>query len=186
MWAAASNREGPRGQQKISHVQLDGLVLLKIIKHCKENFPEHVAGSLLGLDVEDTLQVTHRFAPFHSCPPFPPTSMHAFIESVCGCSYSFPTSVADGGGDDYELDMMKALRKVNVDNNRVGWYQSTFLGSYWSVRLSPSLPPKPRVPLTFSACRAAQKTPSFTSLSTRRVFLTGAVDGGPRCVVCCV
>jgi translation initiation factor 3 subunit H len=38
--------------------------------------------------------------------------------------------VADGGGDDYEIDMMKALRKVNVDNNRVGWYQSTFLGSY--------------------------------------------------------
>jgi translation initiation factor 3 subunit H len=61
MWASASNRDGPRGAQKITHVQLDGLVLLKIIKHCKENFPEHVAGSLLGLDVEDTLQVTHRF-----------------------------------------------------------------------------------------------------------------------------
>jgi translation initiation factor 3 subunit H len=60
MWAAASNRDGPRGPQKIAQVQLDGLVLLKIIKHCKENFPEHVAGSLLGLDVEDTLQVTHR------------------------------------------------------------------------------------------------------------------------------
>lgn len=26
--------------------------------------------------------------------------------------------------------MLKALRKVNVDNNSVGWYQSTFLGSY--------------------------------------------------------
>ena len=26
--------------------------------------------------------------------------------------------------------MMKALREVNVDNNVVGWYQSTYLGSY--------------------------------------------------------
>ena len=26
--------------------------------------------------------------------------------------------------------MLKALREVNVDNNVVGWYQSTYLGSY--------------------------------------------------------
>ena len=63
MWAAASSRaEGAAASRshKITHVQLDGLVLLKIVKHCKENFPEYVAGALLGLDVDDTLQVTHR------------------------------------------------------------------------------------------------------------------------------
>jgi translation initiation factor 3 subunit H len=26
--------------------------------------------------------------------------------------------------------MMRCLREVNVDNNTVGWYQSTYLGSY--------------------------------------------------------
>ena len=43
-------------------MHLDGLAVLKIIKHCSENFPEAVAGSVLGLDVQDTLEVTHRFA----------------------------------------------------------------------------------------------------------------------------
>jgi translation initiation factor 3 subunit H len=28
--------------------------------------------------------------------------------------------------------MMKNLRDVNVDNNMVGWYQSTYLGSFLS------------------------------------------------------
>lgn len=45
-------------------------------------------------------------------------------------SCSYPTSAAVADADDYDLDMLKALRKVNVDNNSVGWYQSTFLGSY--------------------------------------------------------
>jgi len=31
--------------------------------------------------------------------------------------------------------MMRCLREVNVDNNTVGWYQSTYLGSYQTVEL---------------------------------------------------
>jgi hypothetical protein len=41
-------------------VQIDGLVLLKIIQHASQHFPEYVAGSLLGLDVDHTVEVTHR------------------------------------------------------------------------------------------------------------------------------
>jgi len=41
-------------------VELDGLVVLQIIKHCSEAFPETVAGTLLGMDVNDKLEVTHR------------------------------------------------------------------------------------------------------------------------------
>merc|ERR1711971_615492 len=48
---------------------------------------------------------------------------------------------ADGGGADenatslidgheFQLEMMRMLREVNVDNNCVGWYQSMYLGSY--------------------------------------------------------
>jgi translation initiation factor 3 subunit H len=88
-------------------VQLDGLVILKIIKHCQESYPEAVAGSLLGLDVGDVLEVTHSFAS-------PNTSNEE----------EAPES------DEFELDMMRALREVNIDNNHVGWYQSTYLGSY--------------------------------------------------------
>lgn len=61
-----------------------------------------VTGSLLGLETGDgTLEITHAF--------------------------SFPTS---DGDDDYQLEMMRMLREVNVDNNCVGWYQSMYLGSY--------------------------------------------------------
>jgi translation initiation factor 3 subunit H len=85
-------------------VQLDGLVLLKIIKHCQEHVPDVVTGQLLGLDVDNRLEVTNCFP--------------------------FPSSEGDDEGDDYQIDMMKCLRTVNVDNNTVGWYQSAFLGSF--------------------------------------------------------
>lgn len=32
----------------------------------------------------------------------------------------------------FQIEMMKNLRDVNVDNNMVGWYQSTYLGSFLS------------------------------------------------------
>jgi hypothetical protein len=31
---------------------------------------------------------------------------------------------------EYQFEMMRCLRDVNIDSNTVGWYQSTFLGSY--------------------------------------------------------
>lgn len=39
-------------------------VVLKIIKHCKENLPSLVTGQLLGLDFDGKLEVTN-------CFPFP-------------------------------------------------------------------------------------------------------------------
>jgi translation initiation factor 3 subunit H len=42
-----------------------------------------------------------------------------------------PDDDADASsGANYQLDMMRCLREVNVDNNTVGWYQSSVLGSY--------------------------------------------------------
>eukprot|EP00472_Partenskyella_glossopodia_P001949 CAMPEP_0197518974 /NCGR_PEP_ID=MMETSP1318-20131121/4234_1 /TAXON_ID=552666 /ORGANISM="Partenskyella glossopodia, Strain RCC365" /LENGTH=312 /DNA_ID=CAMNT_0043069697 /DNA_START=6 /DNA_END=944 /DNA_ORIENTATION=- len=86
-------------------VQIDGLALLKIIKHCEENKGESVSGQLLGLNVRGKLEVTN----------------------------SFPGLPSDEKGQDHEafLDtMMKLLKQVNVDNNSVGWYQSAFIGEW--------------------------------------------------------
>jgi translation initiation factor 3 subunit H len=41
----------------------------------------------------------------------------------------------EADGANYQLEMMRCLREVNVDNNTVGWYQSTLLGSYQTVEL---------------------------------------------------
>ncbi|PRQ38130.1 putative JAB1/MPN/MOV34 metalloenzyme domain, eukaryotic translation initiation factor 3 subunit H [Rosa chinensis] len=94
-------------------VQIEGLVILKIIKHCKEFAPALVTGQLLGLDVGSVLEVTN-------CFPFPIREEDEEIE-------------ADGAN--YQLEMMRCLREVNVDNNTVGWYQSTLLGSFQTVEL---------------------------------------------------
>lgn len=37
--------------------------------------------------------------------------------------------------EDYQLDMMRRLRKVNVDHYHVGWYQSSDVGNFVSLPL---------------------------------------------------
>ena len=66
----------PVAPVQLNEVVLDGLVqdiwkcslmqqvVLKIIKHCRENLPALVTGQLLGLDFDGSLQVTN-------CFPFP-------------------------------------------------------------------------------------------------------------------
>lgn len=87
-------------------VQLDALVVFKIIKHCTESLPDLVTGQLLGLDVDNTLEITNCFP--------------------------FPNKVNDDNNDElgarYQIEMMDRLRDINVDSNTIGWYQSTYLG----------------------------------------------------------
>lgn len=92
--------------QKIEAVIIEGLVALKIIKHCQEEGAGEIAqGILLGLLIDKTVEVT-------SCFPHPSNDNDDFDEIQ------------------YQIDMMRKLREVNVDHFHVGWYQSTFLGSF--------------------------------------------------------
>jgi len=99
-------------------VHLDGLVVLKIIKHCTESLPNLQSGSLLGLDDERSNKV---------------------IMEVTNCFPFLPTSTKEGAGElegrEYQVEMMKLLREVNIDNNCVGWYQSSYLGSFCNSAL---------------------------------------------------
>jgi len=86
-------------------VQLDGLALLKIIKHCKENVPDVCTGQLLGLEMSGRLEVTN----------------------------CFPTlEETDDSDPPYALEMLRKLRTINSDTTIVGWYQSAFLGSFFT------------------------------------------------------
>lgn len=104
-WAAEVNE---LVEHPLKEVQVDGLVLLSVMKHAKQASPKLAAGSLLGLDQDGELEVTHAF-------PSPDTG---------------DDEDDNGSVDDYQLEMMKMLREVNVDNNTVGWYQTTYLGSF--------------------------------------------------------
>jgi len=99
--------------------------MLKIVKHCQESLPQMVTGSLLGLQVDGgVLEVTHAF-------PFPePRENKSDLVVKTGDEANVDDEAAALDGHEFQLEMMKMLREVNVDNNCVGWYQSMYLGSY--------------------------------------------------------
>lgn len=114
------------GPARISEVHIDGLAVLKIIKHCSESLPNMVTGSLLGLDQNTTLEVTHSF-------PFPTVKEVENQEGFGAVQAEAAHSGSDG--QDYQMEIMKMLREVNVDNNCVGWYQSMLVGSFCTPTL---------------------------------------------------
>eukprot|EP01089_Gocevia_fonbrunei_P019144 TRINITY_DN667_c0_g1_i1.p1 TRINITY_DN667_c0_g1~~TRINITY_DN667_c0_g1_i1.p1 ORF type:complete len:355 (-),score=89.96 TRINITY_DN667_c0_g1_i1:56-1120(-) len=108
--------------EPISVVQLDGLVVVKIIKHCVENLHEIVTGTLLGLDVGTTLEVTN-------CFPLP--LIHDTNSESSGLESAIDEDKGNNSGstEDYQTEMMRCMRDVDVDWSTVGWYTSSYLGS---------------------------------------------------------
>ncbi|KAK6632131.1 hypothetical protein RUM44_007161 [Polyplax serrata] len=98
-----------KNDSPIDYVQMDGLAVMKMVKHCHEessgNF-EIAQGALLGLVVENRLEITN-------CFPFP----------------KHDDTIDE---EQYQLDMMRRLRRVNVDHFHVGWYQSSDVGNFLS------------------------------------------------------
>lgn len=120
-------------EEPIHSVHIDGLAVLKIVKHCQESLPNLVTGSLLGLVTDDgVLEITHAF-------PFPEPRDAESKSDLVGIKgetqNAAETEAAALDGHEYQLEMMKMLREVNVDNNCVGWYQSMYLGSYSTASL---------------------------------------------------
>lgn len=107
------SRKNTENENKIEVVQIDGLVVMKLIKHCHEaenSGSAFAQGALLGLVAETRLEITH-------CFPFPSLSDETMDD------------------EDFQLTMMRRLRQVNVDHQHVGWYQSSQFGNF----LSPTL-----------------------------------------------
>ncbi|KAJ9507848.1 hypothetical protein QJQ45_021225, partial [Haematococcus lacustris] len=95
-------------RKELKYVELSGQVVMKVLQHCNDASPQVTTGQLLGLDVGSTLEVT-------DCFPFPASTGDELEEDSVGV---------------YQLEIMRCLREVNVDNNTVGWYQSAVLGTY--------------------------------------------------------
>ncbi|GFN87119.1 eukaryotic translation initiation factor 3 subunit h [Plakobranchus ocellatus] len=96
---------------QVEVVQIDGLVVLKMVKHCQEEGAggtDLVQGVLLGMVVDNRLEITN-------CFPFPKHSEDEDFDQV---------SVQ------YQIEMMRNLRHVNVDHLHVGWYQSSYFGAF--------------------------------------------------------
>ncbi|XP_029709214.1 eukaryotic translation initiation factor 3 subunit H [Aedes albopictus] len=110
---APNRRPAQEVDNTISYVQCDGLAAMKMVKHCHEESRSNMEvaqGALLGLVVDDRLEITN-------CFPFPKSSDETIDE------------------EEYQLNMMRRLRLVNVDHFHVGWYQSADVGNFLSLPL---------------------------------------------------
>lgn len=100
----------------ITEVQVDAMVMMKIIKHCKDNHAANGSnawGSLLGVDMGGTLEVTNAFG-------LPGTRTERGDEE----ERTTKTSMQ------YMAEMLRLLHQVSADINPVGMYQGSFLGPF--------------------------------------------------------
>ncbi|MDP2439258.1 MAG: hypothetical protein Q8P67_26210 [archaeon] len=102
-------------------VSLNTLVAVQIVKHAKDNLPSQVTGQLLGLEENNRVDVTYSFP---------------LLKPAAPSSYSYLASEREEAAEkaaesatEHQVQMLRRLRRVNVDNNLVGWYQTTRLGT---------------------------------------------------------
>ena len=104
---------------------------MKIVKACSATFPTTATGSLVGMDVNGTLQITNSF-------PFPTADVAASDShpndhmAASNLAAAAPRSKANVA---YQNEMIKCLREVNVDANNVGWYTSANMGNFINTSL---------------------------------------------------
>ncbi|KDQ63668.1 hypothetical protein JAAARDRAFT_120747 [Jaapia argillacea MUCL 33604] len=100
----------------VTCVQLDGLVVTKIIKHCRDAPSVSSAhGLLLGLDLDGTLEISNSF-------PLP--------HHVADDDDKSNKSIAR-----YQASMLRSLKEVQSDDSVVGFYQATSMGAFFSQAL---------------------------------------------------
>ena len=107
------------GQMRVREVHLDGIAAMRIMKHCEDGLPTGSAGSLLGIDIDGILEVTYSY-------PFPAPRANS-VNAAAAAEEGEDEVVEEVDSTEYQIEMMKMLRDVNMDNNCVGWYQSTFM-----------------------------------------------------------
>ncbi|KAJ2999266.1 hypothetical protein NUW58_g40 [Xylaria curta] len=105
-------------------VQVEALVVMKIVKHCSASFPTTATGSIVGMDQDGVLEITNSFA-------FPT----ADVANVEGSHQNDASSLAAAAprakaNITYQNEMIRYLKEVNVDANNVGWYTSATMGNF--------------------------------------------------------
>ncbi|KAF2089073.1 eukaryotic translation initiation factor 3 subunit H [Saccharata proteae CBS 121410] len=108
-------------------VQVEALVVMKMIKHCSQNFPSIATGSLVGMDVNGTLEITNTFS--FPTVDVPATDGHQ-QDAAANAAAAAPRAKANVV---YQNEMIKFLREVNVDAQNVGWYTSTSMGNFVNI-----------------------------------------------------
>jgi translation initiation factor 3 subunit H len=113
--ASMSKAVDTEAEIPLTSVQIDGLVITKILKHGREAPSTTAHGLLLGLDLDGTLEISNSFPlPHHAGDDDDKTSK----------------SIAR-----YQASMLRSLKEVQADDSVVGFYQATTLGAFFNQSL---------------------------------------------------
>lgn len=118
----------PDTTSPLSEVQIEALVVMRIIKHATSTFPTPATGFLVGTDVASQLQVTNSF-PLPAAPMDKDQQDSYHQPDAATLATAAPRAKSNVS---YQNEMIKLLREVNVDAQSVGWYMSTNMGSFVS------------------------------------------------------
>ncbi|MCJ1357207.1 MAG: hypothetical protein MMC33_007203 [Icmadophila ericetorum] len=118
-------KDGP-----LKAVQVEALVVMKIIKHCSQVFPTTATGFLVGMDVQGTLQATNSF-PFPTI-DIPSTDGHHDNNAASNLAAAAPRAKVNAA---YQVEMIRNLREVNIDANNVGWYTGASMGNFVNLNM---------------------------------------------------
>ncbi|KAI9890192.1 MAG: Eukaryotic translation initiation factor 3 subunit H [Vezdaea aestivalis] len=130
LWESLMNKinmaaELPSKESPIKEVQLESVAVMKINKHCADNFPSAVTGFLVGMDINGTLEVTNsfNFLPVEA----PASDSHHDTNSAANLAAAAPRAKYNIA---HQGEMLKLLKEVNIDANNVGWYTSCNMGNF--------------------------------------------------------
>lgn len=88
--AATESSSSTSSSTRVKSVHIEGLALLNIVKHSSELPPEMAGGSLLGMVVDDRVEVTYAFpGPQEEVPEYEDQMMKALREVGCPSSRLF-------------------------------------------------------------------------------------------------
>lgn len=128
--SSSSNNIGS-GTYKI--VEVDSLVLIKVLKHCRDNYPTAVNGQLLGMDVGEVLEVTNCFPLLQKRDVY--NALAAAANAVGAGSSAMKRATekeleerVEEESEQYQERVAELMHDVNVDCFTVGWYQTLSFG----------------------------------------------------------
>ncbi|KAI0594530.1 eukaryotic translation initiation factor 3 subunit-like protein [Biscogniauxia sp. FL1348] len=157
-------------------VQVEALVVMKIVKHCSTSFPTTATGSIVGMDKDGLLEVTNTF-------PFPTTDV-ANVDSSHQNDASALAAAAPRAKANmvYQNDMIRHLKEVNVDANNVGWYTSATMGNFVNLGFIENQYHYQRdndrtVALVHDVSRSSQGALSLRAFKLTPTFMTAFKEG---------
>lgn len=157
-------------------VQVEALVVMKIVKHCASTFPTTATGAIVGMDRNGLLEMTNTF-------PFPTTDVAnadgGHQNDASALAAAAPRAKAN---ITYQNEMIRHLKEVNVDANNVGWYTSATMGNFVNLSFIENQyhyqkDSDKMVALVHDASRSSQGALNLRAFKLTQNFMTAYKEG---------